>query len=58
LRAINLIKEKHDGGLKGRTYADGSMQHTLYRKEETASPTVATDALMLSLMIDVLKCAI
>ena len=52
LRAINLIKEKRDGGLKGRSCADGSSQRALYTKEQSASPTVSTDALMLSLMVD------
>jgi len=52
LRAINLIKEKRSGILKGRTCADGSRQRALYTKEQTTSPTVSTDALMLSLMID------
>ncbi len=53
LRAINLIKEKRCGKLKGRTCADGSTQRGKYTKEQTASPTVSPDALMLSLMIDV-----
>jgi hypothetical protein len=52
LRAINLIKEKRDGRLKGRTVADGRPQRSLYDKSETASPTVSTDALMLSILID------
>ena len=52
LRAINLIKEKRDGRLKGRTVADGRTQRTLYDKSETASPTVSTDALMLSIIVD------
>ena len=52
LRAINLIKEKRCGKLKGRTVADGRPQRTLYDKADTTSPTVSTDALMLSLMID------
>ena len=52
LRAINLIKEKRDGQLKGRTVADGSVQRSLYEKSETASPAVATDALILSIIID------
>jgi hypothetical protein len=39
--------------LKGRTCADGSTQHNKYTKEQTASPTVSTDALMISLAIDV-----
>ena len=32
--------------------ADGRSQRSLYTKEETASPTVSNDALMLSIMID------
>ena len=48
LRAINLIKAKRDGRLKGRTVADGRAQ----MKSETSSPTVATDALMLSIVVD------
>jgi hypothetical protein len=52
LRSINLIKEKRCGKLKGRTVADGRPQRGLYDKSETASPTVSTDGLMLSVMID------
>lgn len=52
LRSLNLIKEKRDGQLKGRTVADGRPQRSLYEKSETVSPTVLTDALMLSIMID------
>jgi len=52
LRAVNLIKEKHCGRLKGRTCADGWSQQAKYTKEETSSPTVSTDALMLSIIID------
>ena len=52
LRAVNLIKEKRDGSLKGRTCADGRPQRDLYEKSETSSPTVSNEALMLSLMID------
>lgn len=55
LRAINLIKEKRSGVLKGRSVADGSAQWNIYTKEQTASPTVSTDALMLTLMIDALE---
>ena len=52
LRAINLIKEKRDGQLKGRTVADGRPQRSLYDKSETASPTVSSDALVLSIVVD------
>ena len=52
LRAINLIKEKRCGRLKGHTVADGRPQKGLYKKSETASPTVSTDALMVSIIVD------
>ena len=52
LQAINLLKEKRNGTLKGRTVADGRPQRSLYDKSEMASPTVAKDALMLSILID------
>jgi hypothetical protein len=52
LRAVNLIKEKRCGKLKRRTCADGRPQQGLYDKQQTASLTVSTDALMISLMID------
>ena len=38
--------------MKGRTCADGWSQRSKCTKEETTSPTVSTDALMISLMID------
>jgi hypothetical protein len=52
LRAISMIKEKRCGRIKGRTVADGRPQRAMYTKEETSSPTVSTDALMMSIMID------
>jgi hypothetical protein len=55
LRAINLIKEKRCGKLKGQTCADGRQQQGMYDKQQTMSPTVSTDALILSLMIDSLE---
>jgi Reverse transcriptase (RNA-dependent DNA polymerase) len=52
LRSINLIKEKRDGRLKGRTVADGRPQRALYQKSDITSPTVSSEALLLSLLID------
>jgi hypothetical protein len=52
LRAVNLIKEKRTGEIKGRTCADGSVQRDLFSKAETTSPTVSTDALMYTMVID------
>jgi len=45
LQAINMIKEKQCGRIKGQTVADGRAQWDLYTKEETLSPTVSTNAL-------------
>jgi hypothetical protein len=52
LRALNVIKEKRCGKIKGRTVANGRGQRNLYTKEETSSPTVSTDALLISTIID------
>ena len=39
LNAINLIKKKRDGTIKGRTCADGSKQHLYLKEHESvASP--------------------
>ena len=52
LNAINLIKIKRDGVIKGRTCADGSKQKRYISKEETSSPTVALESLLLTFCID------
>jgi hypothetical protein len=50
LRATGLIKEKLCGKLKGRTVADGKSQRSgLHEKCKTASPTVSTEVLLLSI---------
>jgi hypothetical protein len=41
--------------IKGRTVAIGRPQRQLYTKEETSLPTVSTDALMLSILVDALE---
>ena len=55
LRSISLVKEKRTGKLKGRTCVDGRPQRSQYTKDQTTSPTISTDALMLSIMIDALE---
>jgi hypothetical protein len=52
LQAISVLKEKRCGRIKGRTVADGRPQRPIYTKEETSSPTVSNDALMLSILVD------
>ena len=51
LHAINIIKEKRDGKVKGRTCADGRKQRGLYTKEETASPTISNDSLFAIILL-------
>ena len=55
LRCVNLIKEKRCGKIKGRTCADGRPQRSLYQKSETSSPTVSSDAIMLTLIVDAME---
>ena len=46
LNAVNLIKEKRNGKVKGRTCANGSSQRTYVPREEASSPTISLEALM------------
>ena len=52
LRAINLIKEKRCGMIKGRTCANGSTQRKYIPREEASSPTLSLEALMALLLIN------
>ena len=51
LRTINLIKEKRDGVLKGRTCVDGRPQRAYIAKEDASSPTMFLDSLTTLLTI-------
>jgi hypothetical protein len=53
LEAVNLIKEKRCGTIKGRSCAGGSKQRKYLKSDEsTYSPTCSTEALMTTLVID------
>ena len=53
LPAVNLIKEKYGGVLKGRTCADGSGQRKYLKQDETVvSPTAGLESLCVSLLVD------
>ena len=53
LNAVNLIKQKIDGSIKGRTCADGSGQHKLLSVNESiASFTLSLEALFVILIVD------
>ena len=47
-----FLKEKRDGKVKGRTVAGGNKQRDYISKEDSSSPTVATESVLLSCIID------
>ena len=55
LRIINLIKEKRDGRLKGRSIADGQPQRAFYMKEETSSPMATPESVLRTALIDAVE---
>ena len=52
LRYLMYISKKRCGRIEARGCADGRKQRSYMTKEETSSPTVATESLMLSCAID------
>ena len=47
-----FLKEKRDGAIKGIAVSGGNKQCDYISKEDTSSPTVATEAVLLSCIID------
>ena len=47
-----FITKKRCGRVKARGCADGRKQRDMYSKEEAASPTVSTEAILLTSVID------
>jgi hypothetical protein len=47
-----FLKEKRDGKIKGRTVAGGNKQRDFISKEDASSPTVATESVLLTCIID------
>ena len=47
-----FLKEKHDGSIKARGCADGQSQRDYMTKNETSSPMVSLEAMMLSCATD------
>jgi hypothetical protein len=54
-RYLMFFKEKRCGMIKGRGCADGRPQQDYTTKDETSSPTVATEALILTCLIDAIE---
>jgi len=55
LRYLMFLKEKRSGDVKGRGCADGRKQRLYKTKEETSSPTVSTEALLLTCVVDAIE---
>jgi hypothetical protein len=52
LAYLMFLKQKRNGTVKGRGCADGRRQRVYTSKEETSSPTVATESVFLSCVVD------
>ena len=52
LESYMFLKEKKDGKIKGRTVAGGNKQRDFISKEEANFPTVSTEAVLLTCIID------
>ena len=52
LSSLIFLKEKDTGEVKGRTCVNGAPQREYIRKEDAASPTVATDSVFLTGAVD------
>ena len=52
MESLIFLVEKKDGRIKGRACANGSTQREYINKEDAASPTVATESILLTATID------
>jgi hypothetical protein len=52
LESHMFLKQKRDGKIKGRTVAGGNKQQDYISKEDASSPTVDTESVLLSCIID------
>ena len=55
LESHMFLQEKRDGKIKGRTVAGGNKQRGFISKEEASSPTVATESIILTSVIDAME---
>jgi hypothetical protein len=52
MESLIFLAEKRDGTIKARTCANGSTQRAYIAREEATSPTAATDAILITGVID------
>ena len=55
LRPITLLPKKRDGRIRGRTVADRRQQRDYIPRDDITSPTISTDAVMISLAMALMK---
>ena len=55
LQYLIFLKKKRCGRIKGRRCADGRKQRLTMNKDEVSAPTVATEALMLTCVINAME---
>jgi hypothetical protein len=55
LESHMFLKQKQDGKIKGRTLAGGKKQRDYIPKEDASSPSVATESVLLSCIINAEK---
>ena len=55
LQYLMFLKKKRCGRIKARGCADGRKQRLTMNKDEVSAPTVATEALMLTCVIDAME---
>jgi hypothetical protein len=52
LNALTFIERKRCGRVKARACADGRPQKNLFQKWESSSPTIRTESVLITSMID------
>ena len=52
MNSLIFLTQKRDGTIKARACANGSTQRSYINKDEAASPTVTTEALLTTAVID------
>ena len=55
IASLMFLKEKRNGDIKGRACADGRPQRELFEKQDATSPTVTTESIFLTSMIEALE---
>ena len=55
LQYLMFLKEKHSGLIKGRGCVDGQKQRLYMDRQQISAPTIVTESLLLTCLIDALE---